>query len=1524
MTVTANQLTVLLFDAPAGGYSDLINAYLFANGEVATASALLGSAGITDPSNAVFAYQLAAKLTGGTLSQTDLNTTATLVQSYMSANPTLSRGQVVINFIDALETVPTTDPMYGAARVTFDNQVTAAVAYTGQSRDIATLQTVIASVTSDPATIPVVSGQSFILTTGQDVKAGGAGNDLFDASVTGTGAQTLNTADGLTGGSGTDTLTAGLASGTVSPTLNGIEIINVTPSATATLNLLNATGVTAVNILGGSGAAGSMGVTIDNIPSAATTLEVNGSNYGATFNFANAALAGTADNITIELLGVQDASTGNASNYIVVGQDTGTDTSGAEVVTLNSTSSANKIAGESGGTKLVITGDQALTITTTVTHLTQKTIDASANTGGVTLSDSSALATITGGSANDTFTLSATSAGKMSITGGGGNDSFTFTTATSFGLNDTIDGGAGTDTLTATTADFDTAGNLNGSTVNANVIDMEKLVVSNVTVGGESWRLANLGAAINSITLQGGTGGADGITANSGVATTVAIGKSTTATTLGGTLTVTAAGSGTSDAVTVSESGTTAAPNGTFNNKTLAFVGEETVTVTASAPTAGPIAQVINGINLTNTVAPMTIKFTGSNKVTTGTIQGITQDVTTLDASTMTGDATTGLGLITTLGANPTGAGWTATGSTASDTITGSTGKDSISGAAGNDSIASGGGNDTISGGAGNDTINISGGAATNVVNLDGGTGNDVINIGANLNKLDSIAGGDNTDTLQMTNASVTIFDALTTSQKAALAANISGIEKLELSDALASQNLDLSLFSPATTYVIQDSAPTGGAALVNLASGSTVELRAATSTATNTVLNAAGGSADSLTFKLNFATDVATDFGTETLANVETVTVNSTNQTTTHAAANTLVLNGGTSLTSVVVTDDATTGGQNLVLTLTGGTKIASVDASAFTGTLSLNASASTVADNIKGGSGTDNTLTGGTGADTITGGAFNDTINGGSGADSLVGGAGNDVFVTSSGNDTIDGGSGTNKIQLANGLYNDITGLTISNVTALDMNSFASTMSTAQYAGLTSITNGTAGVTFTDAGTITGSKGVDAYTLANGTNTFTSPTVAQTSAAQITVTGGTGADTFNFTAAQLSATTKVTGGAGSDQLNITDNTSVTLAGNAIVTVEKVTFANTDTNISFVTGDGMDGGAAATITIDASALSTGTFNFVGTGETTGATSLFKVIATNSSGNETLLGGSGADIISGGSGLVTMTGAAGIDTLIVGTGTTTITDLGAGGLADILQTGASGTVNATTTGAWTASASTANNGATVNITTAAAGTIIMTAATGTTGYSITNSAGVLAITGSSFADTIVGGTAGDTLTGGNGNDTITLGAAGQVDSVILTGSALITTTSNSGGMDTINNTFSVAEDVISFGSTWLGVGFGSDLGVNASGVFSEVDFANSAVDNTVDGSITIIDGNGLSTANTAATIAAGFNSDFTAAMSTIIVADNGTDTQIWYVNNNLDGTSSTTVASTEVVLIGTVSGELSATFTSAAFGLAIA
>lgn len=329
-------------------------------------------------------------------------------------------------------------------------------------------------------------------------------------------------------------------------------------------------------------------------------------------------------------------------------------------------------------------------------------------------------------------------------------------------------------------------------------------------------------------------------------------------------------------------------------------------------------------------------------------------------------------------------------------------------------------------------------------------------------------------------------------------------------------------------------------------------------------------------------------------------------------------------------------------------------------------------------------NTLTGGSGDDVITGGSGNDVITGGAGADTLNGGAGNDIFVYAtsaefiSGGavvDSIIGGIGSDRIQIGGAFVVASTDslARVSGVGTLAAASSASaltlivqitndgdlgdfrtidfTPNTGSGAGAVGVMN-LAGVgadmmlrglasganSITGGGgadTIYGGNGNDTINGGNGDNFYFSYT------GNDSILGGTGNDTFNFVAGTgLTSLDTVTGGFGYDTVVLTGGAAIAATNfNNVTLIEKITVVNTTNSISITTLEGLVG-FGATLTLNASSLTSGTLTFNGAAELGTAGPPLDAV-----GRFSITGGAGNDSITGGSGNDTMRGGLGVDTL---------------------------------------------------------------------------------------------------------------------------------------------------------------------------------------------------------------------------------------------------------------------------------------
>jgi Ca2+-binding RTX toxin-like protein len=1151
-----------------------------------------------------------------------------------------NKGAKVVELLNGFSQM-SADATYGAASTAFNTKVDSALAMS-QTTDNA--GGTFGSIST------AVAGKTFTLTTGSNNFTGTAGNDTFDAGLSTSSLQTLNSGDRLDGGAGTDEIIAIVNTSVTPTTFANIENVFVTATATATVDLTAATGVTNVTSQGST---------------AATT--VSGISKAVNVTLRDTAQAQTVTRTDVS--GTADSNTVNISNLSQL-TTVATTLAGIETLTLNSTGGASAIGLlTAANTKsLIITGDKAVTIVDAIATTTPITsVDASAHTAvdgvGVVFTGgfNGANMTVTGGAGNDSFKFLA--AGNVLAVGGAGNDTFTFDGTATLNTSDSVAGGAGiTDAISTTTAE---AIAFTAVPTTYAISGIERLTLSDALVGGNAITLANIDTNINRITQTLANTNAGTATFNfNSVANAGAATLANTLAALGATTAV-AAGLGTTDSLTILNVGGAVSALG---NLALTTTGFETVTINTSQASGAATTQTVAAIAMTATgsSAPALV-FTGANAITLS--GAVTNTGGSIDASGLTG--TTGLTMVT--GQNTAA---TIAGSANNDTLFGaitSSLNQTISGGAGNDAIDAGGGSDVITGGDGNDTITPGAGSD----NVDGGSGNDTVAMAGSMSSGDTLVGGDGTDTLSFTG---------TVAHTAAIGARASGFETLTAGSAIA--DLDMSVYSNNTGFTRVN--VTSGTTAISKAGAAVATLGADVASTSITFARETNTGADSLNLRLGIAAGTAATHDAITATGEETLTLTN-GATVTTGNAQTVTTLSAAALTTLNI---AGTGGMIVTNAITGAANLATVvDSHSGSGVLTLNLSNSTVATTftgsanatgattltmgtgknivnhlgtgnitVTGGSGAesmtgssgDDSFSGGSGNDTLIGNSGADTLSGGAGSDSLDGGAGDDIFTTDSGADTIAGGDGTDTLTLS-AAFTDMSLDTLTSIETLNMGGFAGTMSIANHTALTTITS-VGAITLSDAGTVSAKSTVLAYNLANGTNTFT----ASTTAAQNTLTGGTGADTFNFGLQANDAVTQVfltadvvVGGTGTDTINFTGNTAFLGAGgiNSLTNVsgvENIVFANTTTAVNVTTADAnaetaATAGAATQITFDASSLTTGVFTFVGSAEDDSG-----YVIIGGGAVDLLTGSAVADTISGGAGGDSIVGGLGIDTIDVG------------------------------------------------------------------------------------------------------------------------------------------------------------------------------------------------------------------------------------------------------------------------------------
>lgn len=318
-------------------------------------------------------------------------------------------------------------------------------------------------VPEDQKVNPVVTGETYTLTTDPNVLTGTIGNDLFDAPLGDGSQETLNSGDMLDGGAGVDTLNAVLNNGGVSapaPILSNIEnVVLRSIKDLSAVDLSSSSGIQSVTVHDSNGSVVVNGLgAVDNLIIKNQTAKV--SYDGSTAEALNLTLVamGAADNSTVVDLGTTTAAKATTLNATLNNANAKIDSTNADVfstVTIAATGTNTLTLADSASTitDLTITGSGSVDLSGAALTGALTTIDASANTGGVSLQVNTNKiptegATITGGSGNDELTFAAVPNAKVTTDLGAGDDTLVMTGALG-GLvtGSTFNGGDGTDTL---------------------------------------------------------------------------------------------------------------------------------------------------------------------------------------------------------------------------------------------------------------------------------------------------------------------------------------------------------------------------------------------------------------------------------------------------------------------------------------------------------------------------------------------------------------------------------------------------------------------------------------------------------------------------------------------------------------------------------------------------------------------------------------------------------------------------------------------------------------------------------------------------------------------------------------------------------------------------------------------------------------------------------------------------------------------------------------------------------------------
>ena len=1036
------------------------------------------------------------------------------------------------------------------------------------------------------------------------------------------GGNTLGGSDALVGGAGADSLTVDLAASATPLSIAGIETINVTGAA-ATLNLNNATDVTAINVQGNSGT-----TQVTNIGTLAN-LGVSDTAASATFAFKTAAVSATGDSVALALKDVSAGTvtvTGAITNLNVTANGT------ANVLTgLASTSTKLSVAG-AGDVDFGASG--AGTVGRSAT-----TVDASAATGKVTFISElqTAAANVTGGAGNDTLTFTGASAVNDTINAGAGDDTVTFTA--NLADTDVAEGGSGTDTVVSTKA------LLTGLTTANKLTGFEVIQVSD-SLTSATLTVATV-AAGSSVTLAAG--------ASAGVVTFEAGSKTLNlGTANGGALTVNDTGLATNDSLTVNaKAATDSFGAASTAGRDLAVNGFESVTLY----TGTTVGQNVNDIDVVGDPASSGVQ-TAATLVLTGA-GGLTMvnDSTNSDTAVITLGASGAAGKID--ASALTGAfvmvnasvGVTSiAGGAGNDTLLANDSKNTISGGAGTDQITGGTGNDVITGDAGKDTIT---GSAGND-NISGGDDADrFIFSDANLTATTTIDGGSGTDTLYISD-----FNSIADAQ-------LTGVTSVETLTSAATGLVAIlgakAAAAGISTVTLVGTNGTGMTESITVGS----EFTNAALTVNLDSIDGGGGTDD-----LNHV--IATDYtGSLTIVGgVSAFLDDGGSSIIGGSGTDTLRLSGGSygddlknvsAVENITITDDVSTS-ITLVDGNTTATGTLTIDGRSIVSaanTLTVDASAEASGKTVIYGSTGKDTVTGGTGSDTIVGGAGADSINGSAGGnDSLSGGEGNDTFYMGTAwttADVIDGGTGTDTLTVDGATLTSTTLGTVTDVETLQV-SGASTVTLTAATTFSTIVLDESGDQVLTLGT--GYTGDTAVTIQNDA-TSNADKIVNTAAVALTVTA---VDT------NIDSTTTITGGSGVDTLNITTS-NTTAVGVNIAAVTKVETINFTAGSA---GSGYDGSIdlgtyTTALTINGNTLVTGEDLTVIGGSATGAITVNGTAGVNNiltgsgadvitagAGADTINSGSGNDYIDGGSGIDTLEGMSGNDTILGGDGADSI------------------------------------------------------------------------------------------------------------------------------------------------------------------------------------------------------------------------------------------------------------------------------
>lgn len=602
-----------------------------------------------------------------------------------------------------------------------------------------------ATFTVDPNKQANVPGQTFTLTTAPDNIVGTSGDDTVNGYLNVTAASpssTLTAADVINGGAGTDSLKL-TVEGVGAGSLTNASISNVEKFFIRDV----ATGASAYDF---STINGETEVWADTATNAGGVVDFQNLGTGAVVGIKGNNVLTNLANVTFNMATAADAVSiaidGGVKNTVPV-TITNTTAGAATAATIASTGAANTVgaitlAAAAGNSVKTLTINAATDLTATLTAadfaadakmvvagagkvnvgagFDGATIDASANSGGLTVSTTTGVTkALTGSSAADVVTLvgSLTTTGKIDL--GAGNDKLLAGAGAAIAGTNVIDGGAGSDSISASLINAANA----AAVKNFELLDMTAATVTPLDVDLVT------GSTITGLTLSGGAGAATVSNVAAGVGLTV-----DGVNTLMKTVELKGASTSAADSFAVTFDGAKVAGAAAVAPNVTIATGLHLDYVESVSVVSGGGDNTWNGLKLdggaNNSLQTLSISGAKNLDLTTtatafGKVPTNAAD-TTHGLNLIDGSAATGKLVIDLTGAtlNTSTSGLTVKGGSADDTITlvnsvlvagSNSQKFVVDAGAGNDTINVAANGGTLTGGAGADTFNVALALATGV-----------------------------------------------------------------------------------------------------------------------------------------------------------------------------------------------------------------------------------------------------------------------------------------------------------------------------------------------------------------------------------------------------------------------------------------------------------------------------------------------------------------------------------------------------------------------------------------------------------------------------------------------------------------------------------------------------------------------------------------------------------------------------------------------------------------------------------------